>query len=70
LPPFRLNVSRCLLHSEENEAGTAREYCLSAKLASKGKNNEIASIEIPSERQWVECRRIYGPFGLIAILGG
>jgi len=63
-------VSRCLLHSEENEAGTASEYCLFAELASKGKNNEIASIEIPGERQWVECRRIYGPFGLTAILGG
>jgi hypothetical protein len=63
-------VSRCLLHSPQNEAGTAREYCLSAELASKGKNNEVASIEIPGERQLVECRRIYALFGLTAILGG
>ena len=33
-------------------------------------NNEIASIEIPGEQQLVECRRIYGPFSLTAILGG
>jgi hypothetical protein len=59
-----------LLHPEENEAGTAREYGLSAKLLSKGRNNEIASIVIPGERQLAECRGNFWPFGLIAILGG
>jgi hypothetical protein len=59
-----------LLHSPQNEASTAREYGLSAELPSKGRNNEIASIEIPGERQLVEYRRIYGSFGLPAILGG
>jgi hypothetical protein len=59
-----------LLHPEENEASTAREYGLSAELLSKGRNNEIASIEIPGERQLEEYRRIYGAFGLPAILGG
>jgi hypothetical protein len=59
-----------LLHPEENEAGTAREYGRSAELPSKGRNNEIASIEIPGERQLVECRRNFWSFGLIAILDG
>jgi hypothetical protein len=59
-----------LIHPEENEASTAREYSLSAEQPSTGGNNEIAAIEIPGERQLVECRQIFGPFGLIAILGG
>jgi hypothetical protein len=59
-----------LLHPEENEASTAREYGLSAELPSSGRNNEIASIEIPGEWRLVEYRRIFGSFGLIAVLGG
>jgi hypothetical protein len=69
-PSIWLNVSRCLVDPEEIEASTARKYGVSAELLSKGRNNEIASIEIPGGRQLVEYRRIDGSFGLPAILGG
>jgi pyruvate formate lyase activating enzyme len=41
-----------------------------AKWEKLGGKNEFASIEIPGERQLVECRRIFESFGLTAIMGG
>lgn len=41
-----------------------------AKWERLDRENEIASIEIPGERQLAECRRIFESFGLTAIMGG
>jgi hypothetical protein len=67
---MRLNASRCLLYPEENEAGTARVYGLSAELPSEDRKNEAAPIGIPGERLFVACRRIFESFGLTAAIGG
>jgi len=41
-----------------------------AKWERLGRKNETSSIEIPGERQLMECRRIFESFGLTAVMGG
>ena len=41
-----------------------------AKWERLDRKNETAAIEIPGERQLVECRRIFESFGLTVIMGG